>query len=313
MSKKLKIILPIVIIFIIVVIIVISVLNASKTNSNLVESSDYTNIPNASGNNPENTENNKSNIVNNTEIIFKIGDKYINKYGFITDFVDNSAVEIKGINIKNIQEKFSDELSQNLNELYRSLSDNELLDLIDLIEISNEYDITIYMNSEKKAIKFGDFLKANIKCKYIKNILNIESGNIGEIIVNVDLDKGENPYFRETTIEFPPDRKNKKLETSPKEEAIDPTIIYTDNELKKVILTEAEKNTKGFWVLDKYNLYKILPDNKVIILLKYDYPEPLHKYFLYEVDLKSKKIIHSTVAFTEENQAEWAYKAEIWK
>ena len=145
------------------------------------------------------TNNNNNNIQKtNSEILFKINNKYINKYGYITDFVDKSVVEISGIKIESNQEKISDDLSQNLNELYNSLEKNELLNKIDLIDISNQNDINIYMNSENKVVKFGNFENINTKCLYVKNILNREKGHKGEIIVNVDLNNGESPSFRES-------------------------------------------------------------------------------------------------------------------
>lgn len=140
---------------------------------------------------------NENELANNTEIIFRAGKKYINKYGFITDYADSSAIEIKGIDLEDNQEKISGVLFQNLDELYYSLEENDLLKLVNLIDISNQYDIIIYMNLVGKVVKFGNFLDIDTKCLYIKKISEIEKECAGEIVVNVDFSSGGKPFFRE--------------------------------------------------------------------------------------------------------------------
>jgi cell division protein FtsQ len=72
-----------------------------------------------------------------------------------------------------------------------------LNDKITKIDISNHSDYIIYFESLGKIAHLGSTSLMNDKMARIKKILDIESEYEGVIYVNVDLNNGEYPYFRE--------------------------------------------------------------------------------------------------------------------
>lgn len=76
-------------------------------------------------------------------------------------------------------------------------ADNNLDGLITYIDMKDESDYIIYMESEKKIIYIGNNSNISNKIIYIKAIIN-ETKNIeGEIFVNGDLNNKFKPYFRQ--------------------------------------------------------------------------------------------------------------------
>lgn len=68
--------------------------------------------------------------------------------------------------------------------------------LMTKIDISNEKNYTIYLDTEQKIAYLGDGTDLNTRFLYIKAILKEQQGKAGEIFVNVDLNS-EYVYFRE--------------------------------------------------------------------------------------------------------------------
>jgi len=133
---------------------------------------------------------------NNDNIVFKIGSKYVNEYGYIIDVSNSSAIQIQGITIKDNQERLEDdsvELLVELLKLRQVLENNNLLEMVNKIDITNIDDVKIYMDSENKIIQIGNLENLSTKFVYVKNIMEQEKGKSGTIFVN-DISK---VYFRE--------------------------------------------------------------------------------------------------------------------
>lgn len=73
----------------------------------------------------------------------------------------------------------------------------EIYDIITTINISNEDEYIIYIESMKKLIYVGDGSNLATKMIYIKEILERETEKEGKIFVNGDFTEGFQAYFRE--------------------------------------------------------------------------------------------------------------------
>ena len=82
----------------------------------------------------------------------------------------------------------------NIIEIARS---NDVDALISRIDITDDKNYIIYLDSEGKTVYLGDCSNLNTRILYMKSIVRQESGIQGEIFLNVDLDS-EYPYFRES-------------------------------------------------------------------------------------------------------------------
>lgn len=131
---------------------------------------------------------------NNNNILFKIGNKYINEYGYITDISSSSAIQLQGVNIQSNQEQMESSIFEKLLKLYNTLKNNDLTIKVSKIDITNIDDIKVYMNLENKIIQIGNLENLSTKFVYIKNIMKQEKGKSGTIFVN-DISK---MYFRES-------------------------------------------------------------------------------------------------------------------
>lgn len=72
----------------------------------------------------------------------------------------------------------------------------QMENLMTKIDISNEKNYTIYLDTERKIAYLGDGSDLNTRFLYIKAILKEQQGKAGEIFVNVDLNS-EYVYFAE--------------------------------------------------------------------------------------------------------------------
>lgn len=131
---------------------------------------------------------------NNNNILFKIGNKYINEYGYITYISGNSAIQVQGINIKSNQEQIESSIFEKLLKLYNTLKNKDLTIKVSKIDITNIDDIKVYMDLENKIIQIGNLENLSTKFVYVKNIMEQEKGKTGTIFVN-DISK---MYFRES-------------------------------------------------------------------------------------------------------------------
>ncbi len=130
---------------------------------------------------------------NNNNILFKIGNKYINEYGYITDISNSSAIQVQGVNIQSNQEQMESSIFEKLLKLYNTLKNNDLTIKVSKIDIANIYDVKVYMDLENKIIQIGNLENLSTKFVYVKNIMEQEKGKTGTIFVN-DISK---MYFRE--------------------------------------------------------------------------------------------------------------------
>lgn len=134
---------------------------------------------------------------NDNNILFKINDKYINQYGYITKSSNSSAIQILGIDISDNQERLEEESLELLSELLKlreTFKTYDVLDKVNKIDVTDTQNIKVYMDSENKIIHIGNLENLSTKFVYIKNIMKQENGKKGTIFVN-DINK---VYFRES-------------------------------------------------------------------------------------------------------------------
>ena len=129
---------------------------------------------------------------------------YTDKKGNILEVSANPVegkVKIIGYSTKSLneQEKLDEsdiEKLNNVNSILQSAEQFEIRNKITSINIADQDDYQIYIESEKKIVHLGDTKNLDTKMIYIKAILEKEKGNDGEIFVNMDLNKKQ-PYFRQ--------------------------------------------------------------------------------------------------------------------
>lgn len=80
-------------------------------------------------------------------------------------------------------------------KIYETAKSNGLGNLITKVDISDERNYKIVMESEGKTVYLGEGLDLNTRILYLKSILEASTGKKGEIFLNVDLNS-ENAFFR---------------------------------------------------------------------------------------------------------------------
>ncbi len=80
-------------------------------------------------------------------------------------------------------------------KIYEATKSNELGHLITKIDISDEKNYIIILESEGKKVYLGDCSDLNTRLLYLKAILEKSPGKKGEVFLNVDLNS-QNVYFR---------------------------------------------------------------------------------------------------------------------
>ena len=96
--------------------------------------------------------------------------------------------------------KLNDEDLESLSaviEILKEAENNGIRDYITSINIENKSDYKIYFDELGKIVHLGDIKSINSKFTYVVKILEVKQSYQGEIFVNVDLNNGEYPYFRE--------------------------------------------------------------------------------------------------------------------
>lgn len=129
---------------------------------------------------------------------------YTDKKGNILEVSANPVegkAKIIGYSTKSLNEqekldKSDIEKLNNVNSILQSAEQFEIRNKITSINIADQDDYQIYIESEKKIVHLGDTKNLDTKMIYIKAILEKEKGNDGEIFVNMDLNKKQ-PYFRQ--------------------------------------------------------------------------------------------------------------------
>lgn len=129
----------------------------------------------------------------------------IDRQGFVLE-ISNSKPEVPIIlgfttDLSNI--KPNDRLEktdlQKMNMIFKIMetaTNNNIANLITKIDVSNEKDYTIYLDTEGKIAYLGNGTELNTRFLYIKKLVELYQGKNGEIIVNGDLNS-EYVYFRE--------------------------------------------------------------------------------------------------------------------
>lgn len=130
---------------------------------------------------------------------------YIDKQGYAIDKSNEKKGNfvVTGYKTKEIRygEKLENEDLEGLTivmQIAQEAQNNGIIDSISKIDISNHDDYLIYFDSKGKIAHLGDASALNSKVARIKKIMEIEQDYAGEIFVNVDLNNGEYPYFRES-------------------------------------------------------------------------------------------------------------------
>lgn len=115
--------------------------------------------------------------------------------GTSTDFtslaVGDSANKVTGLN-----QEDSDKLKI-VNSIMDISKSNDVDGLISRIDITDDKEYIVYLDSEKKTVYLGDCSDLNTRILYMKSIIKQEAGIQGEIFINVDL-SSDHPYFRES-------------------------------------------------------------------------------------------------------------------
>ena len=83
-------------------------------------------------------------------------------------------------------------------KIYEATKSNDLGHLITKIDISDEKNYTIILESEGKKVYLGDCSDLNTRILYLKAILEKSPGKKGEVFLNVDLNS-QNVYSRPTS------------------------------------------------------------------------------------------------------------------
>ena len=131
---------------------------------------------------------------------------YIDRQGFVLE-ISNVKPEVPIIlgfttDLSNI--KPNDRLEktdlQKMNMIFKIMetaTNNDIANLITKIDVSNEKDYTIYLDTEGKIAYLGNGSELNTRFLYIKKLVELYQGKNGEILVNGDLNS-EYVYFRES-------------------------------------------------------------------------------------------------------------------
>lgn len=130
---------------------------------------------------------------------------YIDKKGYAIDKSNEKkdSFVVTGYKTKEIRygEKLENEDLEGLTivmQITQEAQNNGIIDSISRIDISDHDDYLIYFENQGKIAHLGDASALNSKVARIKKIMEIEQDYAGEIFVNVDLNNGEYPYFRES-------------------------------------------------------------------------------------------------------------------
>ena len=130
---------------------------------------------------------------------------YVDNQGIAVDksTEKKDCITVVGYETNNVQygERLNEEDLEGLsavNLILQVAKNYGIEDRIDKIDISNHDDYLIHFSNDGKIAHLGDVSSVNDKMTRIKRILEINSDYQGEIFVNVDLNNGEYPYFRES-------------------------------------------------------------------------------------------------------------------
>lgn len=86
---------------------------------------------------------------------------------------------------------------KNIPQIFSEAEKAGLSSEITTIDISDDNDYILNLDNQHKKVHLGDISSLSEKMAYAKEIMDKEHDFEGEIFVNVDLNKGEFPFFRE--------------------------------------------------------------------------------------------------------------------
>ncbi len=147
----------------------------------------------------------------NIEYVLQLANSYvyIDKQGYVLE-ISNDKPDVPIIlgfttDLSNIKE--NDRLDNidlkkmnMLSKIMETANNNQIANLITKIDISNEKDYTIYLDTEGKIAYLGDGSELNTRFLYVKKLLEVRKGESGKILVNGDLNS-EYVYFKKSEKE----------------------------------------------------------------------------------------------------------------
>lgn len=87
---------------------------------------------------------------------------------------------------------------QTIIKIIETANINEVGEYITKVDISDEKNYTLVLESEQKTVYLGDGSDLNTRMLYLNGILKSTKNTAGEIFLNMDLNT-EDAYFREKT------------------------------------------------------------------------------------------------------------------
>lgn len=129
---------------------------------------------------------------------------YINNQGYILEITSEklNIPIITGVSTDLATIKCGDRLCledlkklEKVIKIYETAKSNDLGELITKIDIADEKNFKIVIESEGKTVYLGDCSNLNTRLLYLKSILEQTVGKKGEIFLNIDLNS-DNVYFR---------------------------------------------------------------------------------------------------------------------
>lgn len=131
---------------------------------------------------------------------------YIDNQGYILEISANTQEgipKIKGYETNEEQilpgNRLVDKDLEKLNtviKLVAAAKNNDIYSFITTINIEDENEYTLYLESKSKTVYLGNCTSIDTRMLYVKVILEKEKDHEGEIFVNMDLNE-KNPFFRE--------------------------------------------------------------------------------------------------------------------
>lgn len=129
---------------------------------------------------------------------------YIDNHGYILEenSEQNDKILVAGYSTTDLSNgnRLNEEDLKRLSivmQIMQEADNNGIKENITKIDIGDKDDYKIYFDGLGKMAHLGDSTSINDKMTYIKKILEVESNYEGEIFVNVNLNNGEYPHFRE--------------------------------------------------------------------------------------------------------------------
>lgn len=132
---------------------------------------------------------------------------YVDKQGYMLEISNEKldvpiligiATELTDIEVGNRISNEDLSKMNAVNNIIEVANSNDVGNLITKVDISDEKNYTLILETESKTAYLGDCSQLNTRMLYLKSILEAETGKSGEIFINVDLNN-ENVYFREAT------------------------------------------------------------------------------------------------------------------